>query len=303
MLGRAGPDLPFARAGRTRGTAFEGWYWRFVAGDRVVVALCGCMRGGWALTALAVHPEQIVREAIVEPAAGWPGRFGVTAAGALAGDDRGLRVRIGDATLDVRLRSGVLWPRRPFGALGPASLVPFLPQYWQPVVLDAEADGHLRIGDDRVELDGARVYVEKNWGPAFAGDWWWGQAHTASGALVAFAGGRVGPLSPTAVVVRLPSGSLLNAPLARARAEDGEWRVRARTAAHRIAVDADGSGPHVRPVPVPGERRAVPRSHQVLAGRLRLRVWRGRRLLLDETSASAGLERGFTRARPAAPPG
>ena len=45
-------------------------------------------------------------------------------------------------------------------------------------------------------------------------------------------------------------------------------------------------------VPVPGERRTLPRSHQHLAGRLALTVHRGGRLLFRGESTLAGLEHG-----------
>jgi len=53
-----------------------------------------------------------------------------------------------------------------------------------------------------------------------------------------------------------------------------------------------GVAPHVLDVPVPGERRTLPRSHQHLAGRLALTVHRGGRLLFRGESALAGLEHG-----------
>ena len=51
--------------------------------------------------------------------------------------------------------------------------------------------GEARIGGESVPLDGARVYMEKNWGRAFPERWWWGQADAFEGGdvCVAFAGG------------------------------------------------------------------------------------------------------------------
>jgi hypothetical protein len=282
---RTGAELPWGDLAATRGTAFEGWYWRLVdpAGGRVLVVLCGAMREGWALGALAFHPGGFVRERIAD------GREDL-----IAGD---LAARIAaDATVDVELRPVARWPRRAFGALGPVHLLPHLPQYWQPLTLRATAHGSAQIGGERVPIDGWLAYHEKNWGPQFAGDWWWGQAAVAEAADVAFAGGRVGPAAPTAVVFRIGDEIHAIAPpaLVRTRIGEGTWHVRARSPRFTVTIDAEGSDPHVLPVPH-GDRRVVPRSHQVLAGTLELTVTRGRRTLLRESTTLAGLERGHPR--------
>ena len=270
---RTGAELPFGDLGAERGTPFEGWYWRLCdpAGGRVLVALCGAMRT-WALGAVALHPGGVVEQAVD---------------GVLRGPDG---IRFGNTSLDVEFRDAVRWPRRATGALGPATLIPWLPQYWQPLVLHARAHGHAEVAGERIAIDGWHAYHEKNWGPQFAGDWWWGQAHVEEDVCVAFAGGHVGPLAPSAVVV----GTMALAPpaLVRARVGDGTWSVRARSPRHTIEIDAEGSDPHVLPVPT-GDRVAEPRSHQVLAGRLAVTVRRGRRVVLRGESSLAGLERGF----------
>jgi hypothetical protein len=50
------------------------------------------------------------------------------------------------------------------------------------------------------------------------------------------------------------------------------------------------------------ERRVEMRSQQVLAGRLRLRVDRGRRMLIDAVSPLAGLELGEASGQAASAP-
>jgi hypothetical protein len=279
---RTGAELPFGDLGADRGTPFEGWYWRLVdpAGGRVIVALCGGMRT-WSLGAVALHPGGEVVQSLDA-----------------AHDEHGVRFPGGE--LRVELRAPHRFPRGLFGALGPANLLPWLPQYWQPLVLHARAHGEATIGGRTIAVDGWDAYHEKNWGPQFAGDWWWGQAHVEEGVCVAFAGGRVGPAAPTAVV----AGGVAIAPpfLVRTHLGEGTWAVRARSLRHQITIEAEGRDPHVLPVPA-GERRAEPRSHQVLAGRLSVTVQEGRRVKLRAESSLAGLERGFASApRPGAPP-
>jgi hypothetical protein len=174
----AGADPPFADPGRAHGAALEGYYWRIVdvAAGSVTVVLCGVCQGPggpWAIVALAAHPGGFSRHAVVEPASADRDAFGARAGDVLRGSARRLLARVGDDSwVDLRLRSVFTWPRRMFGALGPAHLVPGLGQYWHPVVLAGVAEGEVCLGGVRTVVDGATAYAEKNWGPGFAEDWW-----------------------------------------------------------------------------------------------------------------------------------
>jgi hypothetical protein len=321
---RTGADPPFTDPARNHGAAMEGYYWRLVHPEAgwVIVWLCGVCQGSggsWATVALAAHPGGFLRHGTLEPAAGDFERFGARAGDAFSGSLDELRVRMGDdAWVQARFRPQLTWPRRALGGLGPAQVVPGLAQYWHPVLLSAEVEGEACIGGRRVRLEGARAYAEKNWGPGFPGRWWWGQADAFpdTDAGVAFAGGRLSMLgvsaAPTAVVVRLGERVLRFAPpLARAEARvgPGDWRVRVRSPRYRAELEGETGGETAYRLPVPDlrERRVEMRSQQLLAGRLRLRVHRGRRLLIDAVSPLAGLElgeppRGEGSPRPAARP-
>jgi hypothetical protein len=304
---RSGADAPFGDPGRAHDVALEGYYWRFADPDsgRVVVALCGACRapdGPWAMVTLAAYPGGFVRTRLVPAPWTDPAGLGLVAGTALQATPDRLRVDLGpDARLEVALRDRVGWPPgRAFGGLGPAQALPGLPQYWHPHLLAATVEGEARLGDATAGLGGALAYAEKNWGPGFPGEWWWGQAGGLGGgdAAVAFAGGRLGGrLAATALVVRAGDEVLrFAAPLAvvRARAGGGEWRLDARSARHTVHMQADASGPpHRLPVPDPAGRRVVERSRQHLAGRLRVVVRRGRRTLLRAETAFAGLEHGL----------
>jgi hypothetical protein len=305
----SGADMPFGDPARAHGSAMEGYYWRIVdaSAGSVIVLLCGVCQGPegpWATVAVAAHPGRFVRHAVIAPAAGRQGCFGVRAAETLCGSAEGLRARLGEDTwIQLRTRSPFLWPRSAFGALGPAHAVPGLGQYWHPVVLAAPVEGQACIGGEPVRLDGATAYAEKNWGPRFAGHWWWGHADAFPGrdATVAFAGGRLAfagrVVSPTAVVVRLGTQVLrFSPPLARVRvrATDRRWALRARSPRHAVEIEGGTGGvaPHVLPVPEVASRGVDMRSRHYLAGRLRLRVTRGTRTVFEGESPLAGLERG-----------
>jgi tocopherol cyclase len=110
------------------------------------------------------------------------------------------------------------------------------------------------------------------------------------------------------VVVWLGAGVLtFRPPLARARVAvgDGRWRLRMRSARHRLELEGEAgdAGPHLLPVPELGAPRVEMRSRQVLAGQIRLRLRRGARTLIDASSPLAGLELGDPLPpRPAGPP-
>ena len=316
---RTGADLPFTDPARNHGAAMEGYYWRLVHPEAgwVIIWLCGVCQGyggSWATVALAAHPGGFLRHRTVAPAAGDFERFGARAGDVFRGSVHELRVRMGDdAWVDARLRPRVTWPRRALGGLGPGQLVPGLAQYWHPVLLAAEIEGEACIGGRRLRLEGARAYVEKNWGPGFAGRWWWGEADAFPDPEVgvAFAGGRLPMLgvsaAPTAVVVRLGERVLrLVPPLARAQArvDAQRWHVRVRSPRYRLELEGETSGETAHRLPVPDvfERRVEMRSQQVLAGRLRLRVDRGRQMLIDAVSPLAGLELGEPSRERGSPP-
>jgi len=251
--------------------------------------LCGVCPG-WALVGVAKRPGGWRPSILDGPVAD---SRGVRIGGAFAGDARHVRLD----GVDARLHDIVPWPR-PWHGTGPACHVPFLRQYWRPLVLRARAEGFI----DDWSLDGATAYVERNWGNGFPPVWWWGEAHDFGGdpVTVAFAGGpALGPLHATAVVVHLPSRLIrLGEPVlagVRAEVSPGRWVLRGRSlTGTRVEIEAAGepADAHVLDVPVPAERRVVPWSHQHLAGRLRVRVRRRSRLLYEGESALAGLELG-----------
>jgi hypothetical protein len=246
------------------------------------------------MVTLCAQPGGFERTEVADVARADPRGLGVTSDLLHATPDS-LDVTLDGATLSARFSGRRDWPRRAFGALGPAQVVPRLGQYWTPHLLSADVRGEAVLGDRRVDLDGARIYAEKNWGTAFASHWWWGQASLEEGG-VAFAGGRVHGVAPTAMVAWTRDELVsLAPPLARtvARASGGEWHIRARSPRHTIEVRGEATGPPLRlPVPIPAERRLEVRSEHHLAGRLEVTVRRGRRTILRGESAVAGLEDG-----------
>lgn len=313
---RTGADLPFGDLLGAHGVGMEGYFWRItdVRAGVVAVVLLGVNRDeagrAWGTVGLAVHPGGRQRVIVADHAEASASGLRVSAVCGrrlvCKADNDGLRLDLGpDARLEVRFSRPLRWPASSaFGGVGPAQLVPGLSQYWHPHLLDARATGTLRLGDADVALDGT-AYGEKNWSRGgFPRHWWWGQAHgfDRDDVGVAFAGGKAGVggvrVTGTALVVAL-GGDVLRfvRPLVpvRVAVDERGWRLVARGVRHRVIVEghANGTAPHMLPVPVPAERRHLERAAaQHLAGELRLRVERGGRPVYDGVSRLAGLERG-----------
>jgi tocopherol cyclase len=305
---RAGADPPFGDPRGYHGVGMEGHFWRITQprGGAVVIAIVAISRDAegrpWAMASLAAHPGGMVRSATLPDASAAPRGLALRSGAAVAADERSLRIVLGDdASLDIAFSDPLLWPRRAFGALGPAHVIPGLSQYWHPWLLRAQVTGVVRVDGDEIDLDGAVAYAEKNWGAGgMPPAWWWGQAHgfERPDVCVAFAGGRagIGPLRAVATALVVALGHDVHTvvrppwPL-RVDVDERGWRL----AGGGIEVDAhaDGVAPHLLPVPVPRERRRLDDwAPQHLTGTLHLRVRRRDRTVYEGTSHLAGLERG-----------
>jgi tocopherol cyclase len=304
---RTGADPPFGDPRGYHGVGMEGHFWRMTqpATGEVVVAIVAISRDAagepWAMVSLAAHPGGAVRSAT--PGEAWAAQRGLalTAGEAIAADERSLRIAFDDARLEVSFADPLLWPRRAFGALGPAQAIPGLSQYWHPWLLRARVTGSARVGGAEIDLDGAVAYAEKNWGTGgMPPRWWWGQAHgfDRPDVCVAFAGGRagVGPIRTTATAVVVALGNEVRTVVRPPRpldvaVDERSWRLSG--GGIELEGHADGVSPHLLPVPVPHERRRLDDwAPQHLAATLRLKVRRCGRTLYEGTSNLAGLELG-----------
>ncbi|HEX6618712.1 MAG TPA: tocopherol cyclase family protein [Solirubrobacteraceae bacterium] len=303
-----GADPPFGDPRGYHGVGMEGHFWRFTQPrtGAVVIVILAVSRDAqghrWAMASLAAHPGGAVHSATLRDAWAAPRGLALRCGHAFAADARSLRLDLGpEARLEVSFAEPLPWPRRAFGALGPAHVVPGLSQYWHPWLLRARVSGSARIGGGTVDLDGAVAYAEKNWGAGgMPPAWWWGQAHGFDhpDVCVAFAGGRagLGRLRATATALVVAIGDEVRTvvrPLRPLRVAVDERGWRLAGAGIEVEAHADGVAPHLLPVPVPHERRRLDDwAPQHLTGSLRVSVRRRGRTLYEGTSELAGLERG-----------
>jgi tocopherol cyclase len=303
-----GADPPFGDPRGYHAVGMEGHFWRITQprSGAVVIAILAISRDAegrpWAMASLAAHPGGAVRSATLPDAWAAPRGLSLHCGDAFDADERSLRADLGpDARLDATFAEPLPWPRRAFGALGPAHAVPGLSQYWHPWLLRARVSGTAHIGTEAIDLDGAVAYAEKNWGAGgMPPAWWWGQAHgfDRPDVCVAFAGGRagLGPLRATATALVVAVGDEVRTvvrPLRPLRVGVDERGWRLAGGGIEVEAHADGVAPHLLPVPVPHERRRLDDwAPQHLTGTMRLSVRRRGRTLYEGTSELAGLERG-----------
>ena len=289
---RTGADLPFGDPRRAHGTRFEGYYWRLTdsrpAAWRSCCAACAAMRRGrgrsWRYAS-----DGVVRSRIEPLAEVSFGGLGVRAGATLSASAERLRVDLGPTRgSSCASRNGGV-AAGPFGGIGPAQIVPGLPQYWHPHLLGGRVVGSGLGRRDRLRGEelGAALHRALVVGP--------GAGVRGADACVAFAGGRVLGGAPTSVVVRVEDRRAALAPpfaaLTTAVGAAG-WRVRARSPRWTVELEGAAAGsPAVLPVPVPGSGVSRTARSSTWRGRCACACGAGGGLWWRGASRVAGLER------------
>jgi len=80
---------------------------------------------------------------------------------------------------DVRFGTWTPWPVKALspGIMGPFRFVPRMQTYHGVLSMDHTVSGSIVLDGQRVDLDGGRGYVEKDWGSSFPSSWIWAQSN------------------------------------------------------------------------------------------------------------------------------
>lgn len=91
----------------------------------------------------------------------------------------GLKVDLPELSADLRFSGNQGWPK-PFyspGIMGPYSFAPFMECYHGIVSMDHQINGELFLSGNRIDMDGGRGYMEKDWGRSFPSAYFWMQSN------------------------------------------------------------------------------------------------------------------------------
>jgi tocopherol cyclase len=295
---------------------FEGWYFKLVdAGGEHALAIIP----GVSFSADGATSHAFVQ--LIE--SGGRTRYFAYPSSAFSFDQREFAVRIAGnsfsrngVTLDLADEYGVVtgsigfgpwspWPVTLLspGIMGPFRFVPGMETYHGVLSMDHSISGGITLGDRRLDFDGGRGYIEKDWGRSFPSSWVWAQSNRFE---------RVG-VSVTASVARIPwmtgafvghiAGMLLDGELHRfttytgARLQSVETRsdgadIVIRDRHRELELHLSGVSPGALKSPTLGSMEG--RTDESLDGTIHttLRAVRGGRanVLFEGTGRTAGIE-------------
>lgn len=176
----------FQGAGRTR-RYFEGWYFKQVSADG---------RAWSFIPGISMGLDASDRRAFVQAIDGSTGetrwhefpyesfRWENDRLDISVGENRfsstGLRISLPDLEADLRFGPLTPFPTHPWrpGIMGPFAFAPFMECRHGLVSLDHRLEGYIRSPGGSVSMDGARGYIEKDWGHSMPSAWVWAQSNS-----------------------------------------------------------------------------------------------------------------------------
>jgi tocopherol cyclase len=93
--------------------------------------------------------------------------------------ETGVVVDVPGVTGHLHFAQNVPWPKPVYspGIMGPYAFAPFMECYHGIVSMDHSLKGHLVVGDEHINFDGGRGYIEKDWGRSFPSAYVWIQSN------------------------------------------------------------------------------------------------------------------------------
>ena len=93
--------------------------------------------------------------------------------------ERRLKLEAENINGELEFSENISWPK-PFyspGIMGPFAFVPFMECYHGVVSMDHRIMGNLKQGDETINFDNGRGYIEKDWGRSFPSAYFWLQTN------------------------------------------------------------------------------------------------------------------------------
>ncbi len=90
-----------------------------------------------------------------------------------------ITLKLPDIQGDLCFKDNIPWPKHWYapGIMGPYSFVPFMECYHGIISMDHHIQGELEIGNETVNFDHGRGYIEKDWGHSFPAAYIWMQSN------------------------------------------------------------------------------------------------------------------------------
>ncbi|MFM8349097.1 MAG: tocopherol cyclase family protein [Bacteroidota bacterium] len=174
----------FQGHGKTR-SYFEGWYFKLVSPQgRSIAVIPGIAfdetGAGHAFVQVLDGNNKSSRylKFPVNSFMASSDRFLVTVGGSVF-SDRQLTLNLDGLEGSVMLKNTIGWPKPWYspGIMGPFAFIPFMECYHGIVSMDHGLEGYLTLAGERIDLNGGRGYVEKDWGRSFPSAYTWMQSN------------------------------------------------------------------------------------------------------------------------------
>ena len=164
---------------------FEGWYFKLVSREgrslAVIPGIAFDDRGaGHAFVQVLDGNKKSSRylQFPINTFVAASDRFLVTVGGSVF-SDRQITLNLEGLQGTVLLHDTVGWPKPWYspGIMGPFAFIPFMECYHGIVSMDHSLEGYLELDGERIDLNGGRGYVEKDWGRSFPSAYTWMQSN------------------------------------------------------------------------------------------------------------------------------
>lgn len=191
---------------------------------------------------------------------------------------------------------------RQYSTAGWLAASPAFEPHYQVMISKGTSMGSVKVqtetGEDNYNLDGASVYLEKNWGGSFPFKWWWIQANTFSSDLTvtSTAARRSVPLLKAEEELGLIglhwNGDFLPFPNVEWKVKWGMWQIAGQYNNYAVQLTGTCDSGGGFPVDCPTPTGMKPSARETFAGRLRVQLFHKGEMILDDSTDKACLEIG-----------